>query len=62
MEYPAPRYYTTEHLFQAQRLGAELQIVINAGAPRSMLMFYRIKRSIGRELDDIAATDQSEAV
>jgi hypothetical protein len=58
----APADALASHLFQAQRLCRQLNIIMLALAPRPVLVFDRVRGSVRKELDDIRFAHQPETV
>jgi hypothetical protein len=54
----AARHSMAGHLFKAQRLRRQLQIVVRTLAARTVLVLHRIGRAVSGEFDDIGLANE----
>jgi hypothetical protein len=52
----------TKHVFQAHRLGGELEVVVQPLALGAMFEFDRVRRAIGEKFHHVTFSNQASAV
>jgi hypothetical protein len=58
----AQRHLLAGHLLQTQRLGSELDVVIDPFLARAMLVFHRVGRAVRKKLDHVALAYQPQSI